>query len=97
MITKAMVEAGYAKEVIRLRDCPEGDEVVCQIGEYWFYFWNGDQGVTLTCAQFKAQHSAEEIVEAIWTQLEEFRRNWDLFCIEYCYYDFLLRESGIEG
>ena len=37
MITKAMVEAGYAKEVIRLRDCPEGDEVVCQIGEYWFY------------------------------------------------------------
>ena len=97
MITKEMVRKGYEQGVIALIDCQEDDSVVCQIGEYYFYFWNGDQGVTLTCAQFKARHSADEIVEAIWTQLEEFRRNWDLFCVEYCYYDFILRECGIEG
>ena len=40
MITEDMIREGYSAGIVRVIDSPHGDGAVCQIGDYWFYFWN---------------------------------------------------------
>ena len=92
MITEEMIRAGYDAGVVTLIDAPNGGEVVCKIGDYWFYFWNGDPEQFISRDVFLQRYSKEQIVHAIWMGLEEFRELWSQFGPEYVYYETVLRK-----
>ena len=91
MITREMVRRGYETGLITLADAPDGDEVVCRIGDCWFYFWNGDHGLSETKESFIRNFTKDEIIEAIWQGLETFHELWGQLRMEYEYYDAILR------
>ena len=91
MITEEMIRAGYDAGVVTLIDAPNGGEVVCKIGDYWFYFWNGDPEQIISREVFLHKCGKEQIVHAIWLALEEFRELWSQFGPEYGYYEAVLR------
>ena len=92
MITEEMIRAGYDAGVVTLIDAPNGGEVVCKIGDYWFYFWNGDPEQIISREVFLHKCGKEQIVHAIWLALEEFRELWSQFGPEYVYYETVLRK-----
>ena len=92
MITEEMIRAGYDAGVVTLLDAPTGGEAVCKIGDYWFYFWNGDPEQFISRDVFLQRYSKEQIVHAIWMGLEEFRELWSQFGPEYVYYETVLRK-----
>ena len=91
MITEEMIRAGYDAGVVTLLDAPTGGEAVCKIGDYGFYFWNGDPEQFISRDVFLQRYSKEQIVHAIWMGLEEFRELWSQFGPEYGYYEAVLR------
>lgn len=89
MITEAMIREGYAAGIVQVIDSPHGDGAVCQIGEYWFYFWNGEE---LSAAELTRLFSADVIVHEIWRGLEQSKRELE-FADEYDYYECVLMEE----
>ena len=90
MITEKMIREGYAAGVVRVIDSPHGDGVVCQIGEYWFYFWNSPD--EMTAEELTSRYSSERIVHEIWAGLERAKRELE-FSDEYDYYECILDEQ----
>ncbi len=90
MITEQLLHEGYVSGIVRVVNSPNDGEAVCQIGDSWFYFWNG--GEALSAEEMKARYPAETIVHAIWEGLEACRRELE-FTVEYSYYESILREQ----
>ena len=88
MISEEMIRDGFRSGLVRLIDSPHDGEAVCQIGEYWFYFWNGEQG--LSVAELQERYTSNAIVHAIWTALEDCKHELE-FGVEYSYYESILR------
>ena len=77
MITKNMIIKGLYKGIIQLIPCPDDEEeIVCKIGEYWFYFDDNDN---------------LKILDKIMKQLEYFTE-YEIFETEYKYYYAILSE-----
>lgn len=88
MISEEMIWDGYRSGLVRLIDSPNDGEAVCQIGEYWFYFWDGEQG--LSSEKLMRRYQPDTIIHAIWTSLEACKRELE-FGVEYSYYESVLR------
>lgn len=88
MISEEMIQEGYMSGIVRLIDSPNDGEAVCQIGEYWFYFWEGEN--ELSAAELQRNYPVETIIHAIWTALEVCNHELE-FGVEYSYYESILR------
>lgn len=88
MISEEMIREGYKSGIVCLIDSPNDGEAVCQIGEYWFYFWEGDE--ELSAAELREKHTSDAITHAIWTALETCKKALE-FGVEYSYYESILR------
>lgn len=97
MITKNMVIEGYNKGLIELIKSPNGDGIVCQIGDYWFYFGGETASMYDDIEEYKSVTLTSCIVNDIYETLEEFFNTGGEFEDEYLYYECYLRENGING
>ena len=88
MITKEVIELGFAMGVINLVVDPNMESgTVCQIGDNWFYF-GGHTAEDESPEQYIAHVPFEDIVNEVFTTLEAFRE--DCNSEEYEYYEALL-------
>ena len=88
MITKEVIELGFAMGVINLVVDPNMESgTVCQIGDNWFYF-GGHTAEDESPEQYIAHVPFEDIVNEVFTTLEAFRE--DCNSEEYEYYETLL-------
>ena len=98
MITEAMIREGYAAGIVRVIDSPHGDGAVCQIGDYWFYFWNSqdfspaEENVEISAEELTSRYSVDTIIHEIWAGLERCKRELE-FADEYDYYECVLKEG----
>lgn len=92
MITLDMVRKGYQFDIIKLIESPNDDMIVCQIGDYWFYYDldNTENNIE----QLKKDNSEEDIVRHIHETLCDFYV-YEVFIDEYMYYEYYLEEHGI--
>lgn len=82
-ITREMVRKGLSSGYIKLIECPDSTETVCQINGNWFYFGGQD---------YKKVVPFESIVDEIYNTLEAFRESdWDEYHEEYAMYENYLR------
>lgn len=94
MITLNMIAAGYHSGFIKLAESPNDDGVVCYIGEHWFYF-GGELASECTVEEYKATVPKEDIVQEIFSTLDDFWSSGGELKDEYLYYEYYLRENGI--
>lgn len=92
MITLEMLKKGYEQGVVRLIDSPNGDGVVCGIGDNWFYF-GGFRTEGVSVEEYCKDIPFEEILDEIFNVLEDFRKEGDVFEDEYLYYEAFLNEN----
>lgn len=92
MITYDMVKNGYEQGHIKLIESPNGDGVVCQIGDNWFYFGGATAEEYKDAELFKNDIPKEDIIKEIFDVLEEFSTEFE---DEYLYYEGFLRLNGI--
>ncbi len=86
-ITREMIKDGIDKSVITFAYDGDDGEVVCHIGDYWFYCVSDEDFF-----EYGAEH--EKTITSVWEALE------GLSCEspnEYAYYNAYLREKGILG
>lgn len=93
MITKKMIQEGYARGIITLIDSPNNDGVACLIGEHWFYFGGAATASFRSADEYMAVRSKEAIVKSIYITLKEFLDYSDIFGEEYRYYESYLQEQ----
>ena len=92
MITREIVAKGYDNGIINLIMCPHAErEVVCEIGEYWFYFGGTTAEDCDSVEQFKECCPREVIISDIWNTLNDFFYNEEI--PEYKYYESYLKEQ----
>ena len=94
MITKNMITSGYKAGLITIVDSPNGDGAVCEIGDVWFYF-GGATAEEHTSEEYKKFVPEEDIVDEIFSVLEDFKESGEEFADEYLYYELFLRERGL--
>ena len=87
-----MVKKGYERDIIRLDE--EYTDVVCIIGNSWFYFGAATETENNTVEQYKASTPEEIIINEIFDTLESFK-NLPQCKNEYTYYYEYLVENGI--
>lgn len=94
-ITKDMIKAGIKARVIRLVKSPNGDGVVCKIGDNWFYFGGLEAENAATVQEYQKNVPMDTIIADIYTVLKEFKEYGDELLDEYLYYVAYLEECGI--
>ena len=92
MITLDMVKKGYETGIVRLMESPNGDGVVCGIGDNWFYF-GGHEAEGSTVEEYQRNVPAEVIVGEVFDVLDAFRHEGEEFLDEYLYYFYFLTEQ----
>lgn len=91
MITKAMIEKGLEKGVVKLITDPNLESgTVCKIGDYWFYF------AKQNCESLDPEHFFSSVpqktaVNWILETLNEFQKDPDDYETEYHYYECILK------
>ena len=98
MITKELINEGFLNGRIKITKSPFNDGIVCQIGEYWFYFGGESASEYTNPDEYVYDMSHDEIVNDIFETLEDFRldRIAGEFVDEYNYYEAYLREGKAE-
>lgn len=92
MITYDMIEKGYDQGIIKLVKS-YFQETACQIGDFIFYF-AGELANQLTPEQMKEYFTKRQIVDCIFSTLEDFRNDdTGYFEDEYAYYESYLKEN----
>lgn len=98
MITKKLIREGIDDGIIIFEKSPDGGEVVCRIGEDWFYFngtWDCDSDgrsvAVYDPVAYVKNHSKKYIVDDIYDTLDYFRLEDDLKDV-YGYCEWILRE-----
>ena len=91
VITPEAVRDAYCKGVARLVESPNEDGVVCQIGDYWFYF-GGQTAEDSNVADYKENVPEDDIVKEIYEAVTDIGKILDED--EYDYYAAILEESG---
>lgn len=95
MITKSMIKAGYTANIIKLIKSPHGDGIACQIGDNWFYFGGLTAEEYKSVKKYKEDIPEDEIVNEIHEALNDFFKDKETFEDEYLYYEYYLKEHGI--
>ena len=93
MITKDMIQNGYAKGLIKLIKSPNDDGIACSIGDNWFYFGGFTAAEYDVVEEYIQAIPKETIIQEIFETLQEFRIEFE---DEYLYYEYYLKENGIE-
>lgn len=90
-ITREMVCKGLSSGYIKLIECPDFTETVCQINGSWFYF-GGHTAEGVLPEEYKKIVPFESIVDEIYNTLEDFREtDWVEYHDEYAMYECYLR------
>lgn len=92
MITYDMVNAGYEEGLIKLIESPNGDGIVCKIGDNWFYFGGQTAEEYKDVESYKNDIPKEDIIKEIYEVLNELSTELE---DEYLYYEGFLRANGI--
>lgn len=71
-----------------------GSGTVCSIGDNWFYF-GGLTAEELSPEEYLKEVPKQDIVDEIFTVLEDFKKYEAEFGDEYRYYDAVLAEAGL--
>lgn len=90
-ITKEMLETGYDRGIVKLIISPNDDGVVCQIGEYWFYFSSPIGCDVESVEEYLSAVTKEEMIDEIYDSLDEFQYMPEMMN-EYAYYEACLRD-----
>lgn len=90
IITKEMVIRGYNQHLINLILSPNGDGIVCQIGDNWFYFGGSTAEEYDNVAEYKEIMLTSDIITGIYNVLCEFKTEFE---DEYLYYYYYLMEN----
>ena len=90
IITKDMVINRYNQGLINLILSPNGDGIVCQIGDNWFYFGGSTAEAYDKVAEYKEIMLTSDIITEIYDVLCEFKTEFDE---EYLYYYYYLMEN----
>ena len=93
-ISREMIAEGYRAGLVRLIDSPNGDGTVCQIGDNWIYF-GGLEAEGISPEEYKKAVPEEDIINEIFSVLDDFKTSGEEFLDEYHYYAFWLKEHGI--
>lgn len=92
-ISLEQVNDGLIKGIVEITDKIKDAcrEVVCRIGDNWFYFTSScDEGLTIE--EFLKEYSVNDITAHIYSQLESFRTSgYEGFTDEYRYYYYYLK------
>lgn len=91
MINLKMIADGYAAGIIKIIDSPHEDGAVCQIGDIWFYF-GGEEAESSSAEEYKKNVPDADIINEIFSALEDFKISGDEFLDEYMYYECYLSE-----
>lgn len=91
-ITKKMIKEGLLSGVIEIINSPHDDGAVCSIGEYWFYF-GGFTAEQESAESYLRNVPLKDIVDEIYTVLEDFRIEADCYKYEYDYYYYYITEK----
>lgn len=91
IITKDMVIKGYNQGLINLILSPNGDGIVCQIGDNWFYFGGSTAEEYDNVAEYKEIMLTSDIITEIYDVLCEFKTEFE---DEYLYYYYYLMENS---
>ena len=89
MITLDMIKFGYDSGLINLIPSPNGDGIVCSIGNGWFYFGGQTAEQYSIVEGYKRDIPVEDILKDIHSVLEELKTEFE---DEYLYYEYYLRE-----
>lgn len=92
MISRKDVAAGYKAGHIRLGVSPNGDGIVCFIGDGWFYFGGETAERYSNVKAFRQDVTEDVILKDIYGVLEAFAASKDGE-LEYAYYDSYLHEN----
>lgn len=92
MITREMIKAGYEAGLVNLICSPHDDDVVCAIGNNWFYFGGPTAEEFPSVEEYKNAIPTDDIVSEIFSVLEEDFKDSPEFNDEYLYYESFLRE-----
>ncbi len=92
MITKELIKEGIRENLVKFVVDPNMESgTVCQIGDSWFYF-GGMTAEEINPSEYLRDMSEDDIVEVIFSTLEDFRK--DKYAKdEYDYYEAVLLES----
>lgn len=94
MITKDMIEQGFAEGIISLENEYGGcTSLCCKIGDMAFYF-TGEEDSTLTVEEYYQTYTMEEIVDSLFAVLKDAKTAVQngLEDYEYLYYEMLLED-----
>ena len=91
MITLEMIREGFRCGIVKVIDCPDSNEPVCKIGDYWFYF-SGHCCVGKTAIQYVVETGVEDVCREIYEALDFFE-DFNEFIDEYYYYEAVLIEG----
>ena len=96
MITKEMIDEGFVNGRVKIVRSPFNDGVVCQIGEYWFYFGGRTAEEYKNPDEYLYDVGYDDVANDILETLEDFRLSKiaDEFVDEYKYYEEFLREGN---
>lgn len=92
MITRELLEYGYKAGLVTIVKSPNGDGVVGQIGDNWFYFGGEDAEECDDPELFVKERDEKEILDRIYDVMEDFRASGQGFEDEYAYYEAYLKE-----
>lgn len=92
MITKELLQYGFDEGFLTLDKSPNGDGIVCRIGEHWFYFGGQEAESCDDPVQYLRERGERDVLDMIYNVLEDFRAD-DGFAQEYAYYDAYLHEK----
>lgn len=89
-ITMALLKKGYELGTVKLEQSPQSDDVVCRIGDYWFYF-GGYEAEGISTEEYRKVVPQDDILKEILASLEEIRDQ--ISRTEYDYYSAVLHET----
>lgn len=97
---KDLIDLGYEQGLVKLVVSPHEDGIVCQIGDYWFYFGGETAESYSSVEDFRKEIPKETFLTDIYTTLKNFEKCEHLKD-EYLYYvayikDYLQYDSTLE-
>lgn len=85
-ITKEELIQVYQKGIVRLITSPNGDGIVAEIGDGWFYFGGLTAEQYTSISEYMADIPQDDIIQSIFDALESFREPHQESFEEYVYY-----------
>lgn len=92
ILTHSMVEKGYDEGHIKLIKSPNGDGIVCQIGDNWLYLCDKEAENYYNPKAYIAASSKSDIIDCIYDTLMQFGKSKE-FYDEFLYYVTFLSEK----